>query len=137
MKQFRRVHIATRGYDPDMNFTFMAPDIGLCLVTLWATGRYGFSLPKKVEISTPEGTTSTYLYFNRKLRLQAELSNRAIVKIAVARFLDGGRGAPAPLELDPDMRPFDGELTQVRTQATRAPMRVRPGKGHARTRLAR
>jgi hypothetical protein len=121
---------------PGMNFTFMAPGAGLCLVTLWATGRYGFSLPKKVEISTPEGKTSTYLYFNRKLRLQAELSNRVIVKIAVACFLEGARAMPAPLEIDPDMRLFDGELTQVRTQSSRAPLRVRPGKGHARTRLA-
>lgn len=123
-----------------MNFTFMAPGVGLCLVTLWATGRYGFSLPKKVEISTPEGMTSTYLYFNRKLRLEAELSNRAIVKIAVARFLAGAVAmpmpvpVPAPVELDPEMQAFDGELTQVRNLATRAPMRVRPGKGHARTR---
>jgi hypothetical protein len=136
MKQFRRIYGAGRGYDPGMNFTFIAPGAGLCLVTLWATGRYGFSLPKKVEISTPEGKTSTYLYFNRKLRLQAELSNRVIVKIAVACFLEGAPAMPAPLEIDPDMPLFDGELTQVRTQSSRAPMRVRPGKGHARTRLA-
>lgn len=115
-----------------MNFTFMAPGVGLCIVTLWATGRYGFSLPKKVEISTPAGETSTFLYFNRKLRLRSELSNRAIVKIAVARFLDGGRGPAEPIEIVPEMRAYDGELTQVRTQATRAPLRVRPGKTHAR-----
>jgi hypothetical protein len=136
MKQIRSVSTRGRGYDPGMNFTFMAPGVGLCLVTLWATGRYGFSLPKKVEISTPDGKTSTYLYFNRKLRLQAELSNRSIVKIAVARFLDGAHAAPAPVEIDPEMAAFDGELTQVRTQSTRAPMRVRPGKHHARNRSA-
>lgn len=115
-----------------MNFTFMAPRLGICLVTLWATGRYGFSLPKKIEISTPDGEVSTFLYVNRKLRLRAELGNRAIVKIAIARFLDGARGGAGPVEIEPDMRAYDGELTQVRTQATRAPLRVRPGKPHAR-----
>src|SRR5438067_12508573 len=104
MKQFRREFTASQGYDPTMNFTFMAPGIGLCLVTLWATGRYGFSLPKKVEIRTPEGEISTFLYVNRKLRLRAELSNRAIVKIAIARFLDGARGRTAPVEIEPDVR---------------------------------
>lgn len=117
-----------------MNFTFTAPGVGPCRVTLWATGRYGFSLPKKVEISTPDGRTSTYLYFNRKLSLHAELNNRAIVRIAIARFLDGGHGAPGPVDIDPDVRPFEGELVQVRNGAARAPLRVRPGKGHTRVR---
>lgn len=117
-----------------MNFTFMAPGGGLCLVTLWATGRYGFSLPKKIEIRTPEGDISTFLYFNRKLRLRAELSNRAIVKIAIARFLDGARAGAEPVEIEPDMPAYDGELTQVRTQSARAPLRVRPGRPHARSR---
>jgi hypothetical protein len=112
----------------------MAPGIGLSLVTLWATGRYGFSLPKKIEIRTPDGEVSTFLYFNRKLRMRAELSNRAIVKIAIARFLDGARGQAGPVEIEPDMPHYDGELTQVRTQASRAPLRVRPGKPHARAR---
>ena len=134
MKQFSNVQMSWQSYDSCMNFTFSAPGIGLCLVTLWATGRYGFSLPKKVEIRTPEGEISTFLYFNRKLRLRAELSNRAIVKIAIARFLDGARGRTAPVEIEPDMRSYDGELTQVRTDAVRAPLRVRPGKPHARLR---
>jgi hypothetical protein len=34
------------------------------------------------------------------------------------------------------MRAYDGELTQVRTEAARAPLRVRPGKPHARSRPA-
>jgi hypothetical protein len=119
-----------------MNFTFTVPGIGLCLVTLWATGRYGFSLPKKVEISTPAGEVSTFLYFNRKLRLRAELSNRAIVKIAIGCYLDGARGQAEPVEIDPDMRAYDGELTQIRAEASRAPLRVRPGKLHARSRSA-
>jgi hypothetical protein len=134
MKQFSNVQTSRQRYDSCMNFTFMAPGGGLCLVTLWATGRYGFSLPKKVEIRTPEGDISTFLYFNRKLRMRAELSNRAIVKIAIARFLGGERGAAGPVELEPDTRPFEGELTQVRTLASRAPLRVRPGKPHARSR---
>lgn len=120
-----------------MNFTFTAPGIGRCFVTLWATGRYGFSLPKKIEIRTPEGKSRTFLYFNRKLRLRAELSNRAVVKIAIARFLDeadgGGQGGAEPVEIQPDMRAYEGELVQVRTQGSRAPLRVRPGKPHARS----
>ena len=119
-----------------MNFTFMAPGIGVCDVTLWATGRYGFSLPKKVEIRTPDGASSTFLYFNRKLSLRSELGNRVIVRIAVASFLNGVRGAPEPVELDPDMPPYEGKLTQVRSQASRSPLRVRPGAPHARARAA-
>lgn len=134
MKQFSNVPTSWQSYDFCMNFTFIAPGIGRCLVTLWATGRYGFSLPKKVEIMTPTGKISTFLYFNRKLRLRAELSNRAIVKIAIACFLDGERQVAEPVELEPDTRPYDGELTQVRTEAARAPLRVRPGKLHARSR---
>jgi hypothetical protein len=117
-----------------MNFTFIAPGLGLCVVTLWATGRYGFSLPKKVEISTPAGTTSTFLYFNRKLRLQAEPSNRVLVKIAVARFLAGAAAAAGPVELEPDMAAYEGELTHVAVPSSRSPLRVRPGKRHARAR---
>jgi hypothetical protein len=132
MKQFSTVPTPRQSYDSCMNFTFMTPGIGLCLVTLWATGRYGFSLPKKIEIVTPEGEVSTFLYFNRKLRMRAELSNRAIVKIAIARFLDGARAEKEPIVIEPDMRAYDGELTQIRTQSTRAPLRVRPGKRHAR-----
>jgi len=116
-----------------MNFTFLSPDAGVCAVKLWASGRYGFSLPKKVDIVAPDGDTATFFYYNRKFRLTAELSNRAIVKIAIAQFLAGaGRGEPA--EIDHEIPPYEGALTPVRSNVPRAPLRVRPGKSHARLR---
>ena len=115
-----------------MNFCFHTPVSGLCTGRLWATGRYGFSLPKKVDIVTEAGKTATFLYHNRKVRLTAELSNRAIVKIAIAQFL-GGRGRDGqPVEIDHDTPPYEGVLTPIRSTASRAPLRVRPGKLHAR-----
>jgi hypothetical protein len=115
-----------------MNFTFLSPDAGACAVKLWASGRYGFSLPKKVDIVTADGDTATFLYFNRKVRLTAELSNRAIVKIAIAHYLAGkGRDGQA-VEIDHDTPPYEGPLTPVRSTTPRAPLRVRPGKLHAR-----
>ena len=120
-------------YDSCMNFTFSSPDAGVCTVKLWASGRYGFSLPKKVDIVSADGETATFFYYNRKFRLTAELSNRAIVKIAIAQFLLGaGRGEPA--EVDHETLPYEGALTPVRSKAPRAPLRVRPGKSHARMR---
>lgn len=121
-------------YDSCMNFTFSSPDAGVCTVKLWASGRYGFSLPKKVDIVTADGETATFLYYNRKMRLTAELSNRAIVKIAIAQFLAGeGRGAE-PTEIDHATPPYEGALTPIRSNTPRAPLRVRPGKLHARMR---
>lgn len=116
-----------------MNFTFSSPDVGACSVKLWASGRYGFSLPKKVDIVTAAGDTTTFLYYNRKVRFTAELSNRAIVKIAIAQFLAGVRGGE-PVEIDHATIPYEGTLTPVRSTTPRAPLRVRPGKLHARTR---
>jgi hypothetical protein len=113
-----------------MNFTFSSPLHGTCIVKLWATGRYGFSLPKRVDIATPEGTVHSYLYFNRKVQQKAELPNRAIVRIAVARFLameDDGI-----VEIEADMPSYDGALTPTRSNTPRAPLRVRPGRSHGR-----
>ncbi|WP_296952719.1 hypothetical protein [uncultured Massilia sp.] len=101
---------------------------------LWATGRYGFSLPKRVDIATPGGSLHTYLYFNRKVQLKAELANRAIVRIAVARFLGGTDDGI--VEIDADMAAWDGALTPTRTNAPRAPLRVRPGRSHGRIKPA-
>jgi hypothetical protein len=115
-----------------MNFTFLSPDAGACAVKLWASGRYGFSLPKKVDIVTPGGGTATFLYFNRKVRLTAELSNRAIVKIAIAQFLAGLGRDGQPVEIDHDTPPYEGTLTPIRSMTPRAPLRVRPGKLYAR-----
>jgi len=117
-----------------MNFTFVSPSAGACAVKLWASGRYGFSLPKKVDVTTAGGDTATFLYYNRKLRPITELSNRAIVNIAIAQFLAGAGSDGQPVEIDPDTPPYEGALTPVRSAASRAPMRVRPGKLYARAR---
>jgi hypothetical protein len=117
-----------------MNFTFSSLEHGTCVVKLWATGRYGFSLPKKVDITTPGGVSCTFLYFNKKLSLKAEPGNRMIVRIAIGAFLAGAPPHGSTVEIEPDMPPYAGKLTPVRLDAPRAPMRVRPGKSHARTR---
>ena len=110
-----------------MNFSFSTPHSGACLVKLWASGRYGFSLPKKVEITTPGGVTSTYLYHSRKVGPMSELTNRALVRIAIAQFLQGpGDGEQ---EVDDTMAPFSGVLTQIRPVAPPPPPpRVRPSR---------
>jgi hypothetical protein len=112
----------------------MSQSAGACAVKLWASGRYGFSLPKKVEVVTAGGETAIFLYYNRKVRLSAELSNRAIVKIAIAQFLAGAGPDGQPVEIDPDTPPYEGALTPIRSSTPRSPLRVRPGKLHARTR---
>jgi hypothetical protein len=117
-----------------MNFTFSSSEHGICFVKLWATGRYGFSLPKKVEITTAAGTTCSFLYFNKKLTLKAEPANREIVRIAIGAFLAGEPVDGNVGEIDPEMPAYEGKLTPVRLDAPRAPMRVRPGKPHARAR---
>jgi len=117
-----------------MNFTFSSSEHGTCVVKLWATGRYGFSLPKKVDITTAKGVSCTFLYFNKKLSLKAEPGNRMIVRIAIGAFLAGAPPDGSTVEIEPDMAPYAGKLTPVRLDAPRAPMRVRPGKSHARTR---
>lgn len=126
-----------------MNFSFHSPDFGPCVGRLWATGRYGFSLPKKVDIVTPDGSTYTYLYFNKRVTLKEELANRTIVRIAVAQFLMGDGASPAttaaaaaPIELDPDLPPYAGPLTPSQAAMPRTPLRVRPGKLHARPAIA-
>lgn len=119
-----------------MNFRFHTPHGSVCLVKLWATGRYGFSLPKKVEITGPDGVTSTYLYHSRKVGLVAELSNRSLVRIAIGQFLAGATGATG--EIDETVLPFDGALTQVRPVAPPPPPpRVRPARIRPRTGLGR
>jgi hypothetical protein len=115
-----------------MNFSFLSPDGGACIVRLWASGRYGFSLPKKVEITTPAGETHVFLYFNKKVRIDAELSKRAIVNIAIAQFLRGDHVGVEMVEIDAETPPYKGTLTSVRPTTPRAPLRVRPGKSHAR-----
>lgn len=115
-----------------MNFSFHSPDFGLCVGRLWATGRYGFSLPKKVDIVTPGGATYTYLYFNKKVRLKEELANRTIVRIAIAQFLVNRGAEDGSVEIEPDMPPYAGALAPSPAVLPRTPLRVRPGKLHAR-----
>lgn len=114
-----------------MNFSFSTPTSGECLVKLWASGRYGFSLPKKVEITGPDGLTSTYQYHSRKVGLKAELTNRMLVRIAIAHYLAGAGGDAADeiRQIDDTVTPFDGTLTQIRPFAPPPPPpRVRPSR---------
>lgn len=116
-----------------MNFSFSTPTSGACLVKLWASGRYGFSLPKKVEITGPDGVTSAYVYHSRKVGLSAELTNRTLVRIAIAQYLARGAGAgaagPDVHEVDDTLAPFGGDLTQIRPFAPPPPPpRVRPSR---------
>jgi hypothetical protein len=116
-----------------MNFSFQPPDGDRCIVRLWASGRYGFSLPKKVEITTAAGVTYVFLYVNG--RVDTELSKRAIVNAAIAQFLRGDHlraAGPDAVEIDPATAPYDGPLASVKPDTPRAPLRVRPGKSHAR-----
>ncbi|MFC0250418.1 hypothetical protein [Massilia consociata] len=118
-----------------MNFSFSTPHSGACLVKLWASGRYGFSLPKKVEITGPDGVTATFQYHSRKVGLTAELTNRTLVRIAIAQFLQGdagerrGEGHVECAEIDDTLAPFKGTLTQIRPFAPPPPPpRVRPSR---------
>jgi len=117
-----------------MNFSFHPPQGGPCVVRLWASGRYGFSLPKKVEITTDTGTTHVFLYANKEG--DAGLGKRALVNLAIAQFLRGDHLGAEAVEIDPGAAPYDGPLTPVKPDTPRAPLRVRPGKSHARTRAA-
>jgi hypothetical protein len=117
-----------------MNFTFSSSEHGTCVVKLWATGRYGFSLPKKVDITTAAGATCSFQYFNKKLSLKPDPANRMIVRIAIGAFLADVPVEGRVTEIDADMPAWDGKLTPVRLDAPRPPMRVRPGKSHARGR---
>lgn len=110
-----------------MNFSFSTPSSGACLVKLWASGRYGFSLPKKVEITGPDGLTSTFLYHSRKVGPGSELTNRTLVRIAIAQFLEGGAGEVQ--QIDDTMAPYTGALAQIRPFAPPPPPpRVRPSR---------
>jgi hypothetical protein len=127
LEQFRIVLSFSRVYDPFMNFSFSTPSCGACLVKLWASGRYGFSLPKKVEITGPDGVTATFLYHSRKVGLSTELTNRTLVRIAIAQYLEGARGSG--IEIDDTVAPYGATLTQIRPFAPPPPPpRVRPSR---------
>ena len=115
-----------------MNFRFNTPNGESCTVRLWASGRYGFSLPKKVEITTPAGATHVFLHVNKDV--DVEIGKRALVNIAIAQFLRGDHVDAEAVEIDPSVAPYDGPLASVKPDTPRAPLRVRPGKSHARTR---
>jgi hypothetical protein len=115
-----------------MNFCFLSLDFGTCYARIWATGRYGFALPKKVEITLPTGERFTYLYYNRKAGLRNELTNVGIVRIAIAQFLAAPPPDAEPELLDEALAPFVGALKPVRGPGRSASLRVRPGKSYAR-----
>jgi len=110
-----------------MNFSFSTPHSGACLVKLWASGRYGFSLPKKVEITGPDGATAIFVYHSRKVGPTAELTNRMLVRMAIAQYLRGARAIDT--EIDDTVAPFGGALPQIRPFASPPPPpRVRPAR---------
>jgi len=112
-----------------MNFSFSTPHKGACLVKLWASGRYGFSLPKKVEITGPDGVTATFLHHSRKVGSGTELTNRTLVRLAIAQYLAGAGGQAKEVEIDDAVAPFAGALTQIRPFAPPPPPpRVRPSR---------
>ena len=111
-----------------MNFSFPTLNFGPCVAKLFATGRYGFSLPKKVEITTAAGETTTFLYHNRKVGLKSELKNRVLVKIAIAQFLSGECEHGSVVEINDAVAPFAGTLTAVLPTSPPVSMRVRPGR---------
>ncbi len=112
-----------------MNFSFSTPHKGACLVKLWASGRYGFSLPKKVEITGPDGATAIFVHHSRKVGPGAELTNRTLVRIAIAQYLAGAGGLGGEAEIDDAVAPFPGPLTQIRPFAPPPPPpRVRPSR---------
>jgi len=117
-----------------MNFSFIPPHAEPCLVRLWASGRYGFSLPKKVEITTAAGVTHVFRHVNKDG--DAEIGKRALVNLAIAQFLRGDHEGVDAVEIDPTADPYSGALMPAKPSAPRAPLRVRPGKSHARTRPA-
>jgi hypothetical protein len=115
-----------------MNFSFLSPQFGSCLVKLRASGRYGFVLPKKVEITRPDGVTVTFLYHNSNTGRKNELRNRTLVRLAVAQFLSGAV-APIAQTIDDEGEPYGGELIQIRSpDPAPAPLRVRPGALYGR-----
>jgi len=112
-----------------MNFSFSSPLKGDCLVKLWASGRYGFSLPKKVEITGPDGVMTTFVHRSRKVGVKSELTNRTLVRIAISQYLAAADGAPGEAEIDDALAPFGGALTQIRPLAPPPPPpRVRPAR---------
>jgi hypothetical protein len=98
---------------------------------LWASGRYGFSLPKKVEITTGAGETSVFIYYNRRLGFRSELTNRALIRIAIAQFLESDGAAAGVVEVNDAVPPFAGTLTPIRPASLPAPPRLRPGRSRA------
>lgn len=132
LEQFRVVRALIAFYDERMNFSFMSPHFGYCTVRLWASGRYGFVLPKKVEITRPSGEVATFEYHNRNANRKYELSNRSLVRLAIAQFLNGAH-EPGVHRIEDDATPYLGPLTQIRSLVPpAAPLRVRPGPRYGR-----
>lgn len=132
LEQFCFVRVLVAFYDEHMNFSFLSPQFGYCTVRLWASGRYGFVLPKKVEITRPDGAVATFEYHNRNAARKYELSNRSLVRIAIAQFLSGAHDT-GTRPIDDEAAPYIGPLTQIRSLVPpAAPLRVRPGTRYGR-----
>lgn len=117
-----------------MQLRFFTPALGQCRIRLWATGRYGFSVPKKIVISTPTGERSTYLYADRVGSAEFEVSNRSLIRIAIAQFIADPCQQDDPAEIDLDTPLFDGPLTRAPKTREDLALKVHPGKEHAQIR---
>lgn len=119
-----------------MHFSFFSPDLGLCHVKLWATGRYGFSLPKKVEITTLGGEKSCYIFSDRAGKIEFHVSNSSLVRIAISQFLMLPAQRHSTAVVDTNIPLFDGGLVRNRGWNLKRNRKVRPGPDHAPIRAA-
>lgn len=102
-----------------MTYYFDTEDGRQCRVTVWQRGAYGFSLPKLVEIQTPDGSRSTYQYRNVDEMTGIDLSARVIARIAVAQFL--WFPGECVTQLNSNMPMYDGKLDRAEGPQPRAP----------------
>jgi hypothetical protein len=93
-----------------MKYYFFIPDFGQCTVRLWARGAYGFTAPKRIEISTPGGRRTSYSYRTLHEVPGVQLSGKVLMRLAIAQFLANPIRCDEIIELDSSMPMFDGPL---------------------------
>lgn len=95
-------------------YSFHTP-FGIFQARLWAKGKYGFILPKRVEIYMTENEKSVYILRNRMQDDDFRISNRSLVRIAITHFLASPYDRYSEVEVDLNMPLFDGALHTCRT----------------------
>lgn len=111
-----------------MNVSFYVPEFGVCVAKIWATGRYGFSQPKKVDIILPTQQTFVYLHDSRYDERNLSLSKKELIRLAIAQFLRAVPRVSTPTNIDIALPPFKGTLTPIRRPGSSRASPVRPGK---------